>query len=74
MDPSKNIVADGSVQLNIGQKEMEILAIPISTVNSCHLATAVARSILRGGNATDFFLDQTFRQVRHDLPGDSFQH
>jgi hypothetical protein len=41
MDPSGNIVADGSVQLNIGQKEMGILAIPISTVNSCHLAESI---------------------------------
>jgi hypothetical protein len=41
MDPSENTVADGNVQLNIGQKEMGILAIPISTVNSCHLAAKI---------------------------------
>lgn len=71
MDPSGSTVADGNVQLNIGQKEMGILAIPIYTVNSCHLAAGIGKSILRGGNSIDFFLDQTFRQVRNNLPGDS---
>lgn len=74
MDPSENTVADGNVQLDIGQKEMGILAIPISTVNSCHLAAKIERSILRSSNSTDFFLDQAFRQIRNHLPGDSLQH